>query len=252
MSNTALTLAYGKAQKSFAMDNISNSPVLPEEFERWKKTMEAEFQQFPDADYIEMKAKELDAQRARPNTKEETAVMLSKKKELRSLPTNLAEARAQAVSERERALALGDAAKVEQLDAEIARLDEASRSRVIMSSSMEAFSEINKRNRDRDLKRDALLAEEGRAKQGGFLAEIVQWSWVPILCSLGFVSRPFASDHIARSWTLAGSERLQPRSLARSLASSHPDGRPPRRHRHFSRRQPIQRQQYPENGHSAT
>ena len=69
MSNTGLYLSHGSAKKAFAMDNVSNSPASMEEFERWKKVMESDFEQFPEADYVEKKAAALEKQRIRPNTK---------------------------------------------------------------------------------------------------------------------------------------------------------------------------------------
>ncbi|KAI9024064.1 hypothetical protein DFJ74DRAFT_62708 [Hyaloraphidium curvatum] len=166
MSRTGLMLAHGAAKRLFSMDNVSNSPITEDEFRRWEKQMMADKVRFPDADYVDKKLDKLSKQRNRPNTKEEMSEMLQKKQQLRTVPTNLAEARAKLTMEREKAAQAGAADEVEKIDAELARLTELSRSRTAQSSQMDRLAEINKRNRDRDMVRGNRLADTERASMG--------------------------------------------------------------------------------------
>lgn len=169
MSNTGLMLSHGTAKKLFAMDNISNSPITPDEFDRWRKVLESEYQNFPNIDYIEKRVEKLNQQRNHANTKEEMSHMLQRKTALRTIPTNIAEARAKLSFERDRATATGNKEDIERIENEMARLDEVSKSRTKQSSAMEQFAEINRRNRDRDLLRGNRLADDERASKGEFV-----------------------------------------------------------------------------------
>ena len=95
--------------------------------------------------------------------------MLARKSQLRTGPTNVAEARAKLTLERERAVIQRKPDEVERIDEELARLNEVSKTRGVQSSQMEQFAEINRRNRDRDMSRGNRVAQDERAAQGGLL-----------------------------------------------------------------------------------
>jgi RNA polymerase-associated protein RTF1 len=154
IGNTAITkgaiLRYGKSERTFRFDVVSNSEFTEKEYGRWRAILQDEQIAPPSKRTAQSKAAAWEAFLAAPVSDEAVQAMVTAKRDAGNAHRNLVAERTTLLAQREEAEAAGNTEEMEQIDTELvalARELEASQSKRQGSSRLEALAEINRRNR---------------------------------------------------------------------------------------------------------
>ncbi|KAK9711857.1 RNA polymerase-associated protein rtf1 [Basidiobolus ranarum] len=148
MTDKALLLKHGKAEKVFLMDIVSNGDFTMHEYKRLEATISAEHLKMATLDHVEEKKKDLEKAHSYVLSDAEINAMIQKKTEFAKAPLNTAMEKAQIIRLRETAEQSGDHEQVQRLNAKLAELDELSSERKKGNGNrLDALAELNKRNR---------------------------------------------------------------------------------------------------------
>ena len=148
--NKGALLKYGKSERTFRLDIISNSLFTEKEFQRWKAVLTDEGQPIPSKKAVQAKADAWKAFLGQPVSDEVVQAMVAAKKEVGNAHRNLIAERTVLLNQRAEAESSGNLEECEQIDRELASLNqeiEQSQSKRQGSDRLEALAEINKRNR---------------------------------------------------------------------------------------------------------
>ncbi|ORY02879.1 plus-3-domain-containing protein [Basidiobolus meristosporus CBS 931.73] len=148
MTDRALLLKHGKAEKVFLMDIVSNGSFTMHEFKRLEATLHAEHLKMPTLDHVEEKKEDLEKAHSYVLSDAEINEMIQKKMQFAKAPLNTAMEKAQLIRLRETAEQSGDMEELQRLNAKLAELDELSNVRKkTHDNRLDALAELNKRNR---------------------------------------------------------------------------------------------------------
>jgi RNA polymerase-associated protein RTF1 len=150
MTNKAAVVKYGRSEKTFRMDVVSNSDFIQYEFDRWIETMKEEHQPIITKKTAVSRIAHWKDLESKPVSDEIVSAMVASKRELGSAPRNLISERTMLRHLREEALNSGNSAEVERIDDELAQLDKEFAAQPARSSAdtrLDALTELNKRNR---------------------------------------------------------------------------------------------------------
>lgn len=149
-TNKAAVLKYGRSEKTFRLDVVSNAPFTQGEFARWLETMREEHQAIPTRRSVQAKHQALTELQSRPISDETISAMIAAKRELGAAPRSLVAERTMLLHQREEALSRGNVAEVERIEEELAQVasELALQSQKSAGDSrLEALAELNRRNR---------------------------------------------------------------------------------------------------------
>ncbi|KAI5120538.1 hypothetical protein M0805_004546 [Coniferiporia weirii] len=172
--DTILELRHGKANKTFPMDKVSNSPFTEDEWRRLKATYENEKVKLPTRRAIEKKVQQYAKLAEQPLTETDVASILARKAELgRSAPTSRTSAtkaaleRTRLVQMRQLAQMRRDFKESAQLEAQIAALDAVQPQAAVIEEKEDILAKVNERNRqsNREAVRRAEAAEADRKRR---------------------------------------------------------------------------------------
>lgn len=149
-TNKAAILRYGKNEKTFRLDVISNAAFTQKEFDRWIETMREEHQPIITMRAAESRIRAWRELEARPLSDEIISAMVAAKRELGAAPRNLVAERTMLIHQREEALNSANTAEVERIEEELSQLENemaSQSSRGAAESRLHALAELNRRNR---------------------------------------------------------------------------------------------------------
>jgi RNA polymerase-associated protein RTF1 len=153
--NKAAILRYGKSERTFRLDVVSNSDFTPREFERWMSVLMEEKQTVPSLRSTTTKSEAWATFKDQPVSDEIIQAMLKAKKDLGQGHRNLVAEKTMLMHQREEAEASGNLEELEQIDLELADLakeiEESQSKKSVSSRRLEALAEINKRNRQANI-----------------------------------------------------------------------------------------------------
>jgi RNA polymerase-associated protein RTF1 len=163
-TNKAALLKYGKSEKTFRMDVISNSPFTQTEFDRWMETLKEEHQPIMPRRTAEDRVAHWRELESTPLSDEVVSAMVAAKRELGAAPRNLIAERTMLLHLRDEALHNGvGTEEIERIDEELAQLAKeqaAQPARQNGDTRLEALAELNRRNRQLNV----TLAREAERK----------------------------------------------------------------------------------------
>ncbi|KAI8082938.1 uncharacterized protein BX664DRAFT_339443 [Halteromyces radiatus] len=149
-SNRGLKVKYGKSEKVFPMDIISNQPVTQSEYTRLLNVLESERLRAPTMDHVEQKLEDLKKAKAYVLNHEEVSDMIARKRQVQGQNVSVAMERAEVLARLEHAKGYGDADEISRLTKRLQSLDELVDRGGNSGSQQHIWEEINKRNRERD------------------------------------------------------------------------------------------------------
>lgn len=149
-TNKAAILKYGKNEKTFCLDIISNSAFTQKEFDRWTETMKEEHQPIVTMRAAESRIQAWRELEARPLSDDIISAMVAAKRELGAAPRNLVAERTMLLHLKDEATSCSNKAELERIETELVQLDgemALQSSRSAPESRFDALAELNRRNR---------------------------------------------------------------------------------------------------------
>lgn len=154
----SLVLRHGKAEKTFLMDIISNSPFTEQEFERWFKVMSVEKQRVISKNLVNQRQETLEQARTRAYTEDEVSQMVAERQKHFSVPTNLAMKKVQLENELAHAREVGDHESVQELSGKVQDIAYQMETGE-QDKKVDVWAKLNERNRLKNL-HDVSQAEQ--------------------------------------------------------------------------------------------
>ncbi len=115
-TNTGLRLRFGRQERVFRLEFISNSPFTLSEFQKWRYTCEEQGFQLPTRDFVQSKADEIKKALTYEYSSADIDGILKKKEKFLKFPVNYAMTKARLMKEKDIALAEHDNDKVQDIE----------------------------------------------------------------------------------------------------------------------------------------
>ena len=152
-TNTGLKLKFGKQERVFRLEFVSNQPFAPAEFDKWKIAAEEAGLQLPTKDFAAAKQKEIREALSFQYSSTDVDAIIKRKEQFSNKTFNYAMKKSLLMKDKEHALQNGDHEKATELDTELndleVKAEDAEKRRYDGgASSISAVSFINNRNRD--------------------------------------------------------------------------------------------------------
>ena len=157
-----LRLKFGKEERVFRIEFISNQRIAPKEFQKWKEACEKANMTLPTLDFIKSKSSEIKKAVNYNYTSEDVEKIVQMKERFKKNPVNYAMAKARMMKEKEIALANGDEERAHELESKLNAIEErAEELDKKRSGSISTIGLINDRNRKKNVeKAEAAIMEE--------------------------------------------------------------------------------------------
>eukprot|EP00842_Homolaphlyctis_polyrhiza_P005311 jgi/Hompol1/5781/HPOL_004689-RA len=170
MTNTAIYVSHGKAEKLFLMDIASNGQFSEAEWHRYEQTLKVEKLPVPTHEHI--RRKQLVLKRAREHifTNEEISEIIRRKKAFNKNPANVALERLRLQQKLDAAIESKDQAQIDSLQKRISELAEAADQKFKSDTAhLELFDKLNEKRRENNFKygREAEKTAMQQRKQKG-------------------------------------------------------------------------------------
>ncbi|KAI8336358.1 hypothetical protein BC941DRAFT_354361 [Chlamydoabsidia padenii] len=149
-SNRGLKVKYGKSEKVFPMDIISNQPISQSEYTRLLNVLESERLRTPTMDQVERKVEDLKKAKSYVLNHQEVADMIARKRKVQGQNVSVAMERAEVLARLEHAKGYGNEDEINRLTQRLQSLDDLVERDGNDGSQQHIWEEINKRNRQRD------------------------------------------------------------------------------------------------------
>ncbi|KAI6236660.1 hypothetical protein M3Y95_00181200 [Aphelenchoides besseyi] len=147
-TNKGFKLKYGKDQRVYRLEFVSNSDFLPSEHVHWLQTMRSSSTKLPTMEEVERKQKEIAYFNNYQLASSDIDFMIKEKQRFQKTPTNFAIEKSRLMKEKADAEEQGNLARVKEIQQEIDdldfRADEAERTR---NSKLSAVTWINQKRR---------------------------------------------------------------------------------------------------------
>ena len=168
----AAILKYGKSEKTFCLDVISNSDFTQQEFDRWMDTLKEEHQPAISMKMAESRINAWSKFESIPLTDDIVSAMVAAKREIGSAPRNLLSEKTMLAHLREEAQSAGNYAEMERIEEELNLVNkelanQASSKSSASTSRMEALAEINRKNRRMNVMNSSVNPEVTTVKKSG-------------------------------------------------------------------------------------
>ena len=152
-TNTGLKLKFGKQERVFRLEFISNQPFSPAEFDKWKIAAEDAGQQLPTKDFVQGKQNEIRQALNYQYSSADIDAIIKRKEQFSNKTFNYAMRKAALTKDKDYALQNGDHERATELDSQLleleAKAEDAEKRRYEGgASSISAVSFINNRNRN--------------------------------------------------------------------------------------------------------
>ena len=194
-TNTGLKLKFGKQERVFRLEFISNSPLTPTEFLKWKDTMEQADFLMPTKDFVQSKHEEIKKALSYEFTSADVDHIIEKKEKFNKNPKNYAMYKARLMKEKEIAQTEGDQEKASELETQLNDLEHRAEEldkRRTGTTTITAVALINNRNRRRNVEKAelAIMEEIERKKVEG----VIQNPFLRRKCNPRMVTKQLDED----------------------------------------------------------
>ena len=172
-TNTGLKLKFGNQERVFRLEFISNSPMQPQEFHKWRITCEEANMALPTLDFVRSKSSEIKKTMSHEYSSEDVDKIVAQKERFHHHPFNFAMRKARLLKEKDMAIADGDDTKASELGNRLNDLEErAEELDKKRTSTISSVALINDRNRKANVSKaeEAIRLEMAQAKIDGFKA----------------------------------------------------------------------------------
>lgn len=169
-TNKLIKVRYGKAEKNFRLEFISNSDFAANEFTEWKEKLEAEKIDLPKRSAITLKQQELARAANYQFNESEIEFMVREKAKFNKNPSNYAMKKTQLLKEKEHAEQMNNYVEAERIQQELNHIEERAKELDKQRThSIAAISFINERNRAKNIQEaeKAILAEAEKERASG-------------------------------------------------------------------------------------
>ena len=147
-TNTGLRLRFGKQERVFRLEFISNQPASDSEFIKWKETIDQANMALPYCDFVRSKQHEIKKAMSYEYTSEDIDKIVAQKERFHKHPKNYAMYKSRLNREKEIATANGDEEKAKELEEKLNELEErAEELDKKRTSTISTVALINDRNR---------------------------------------------------------------------------------------------------------
>lgn len=169
-TNAGVKLKFGKQERVFRLEFVSNQPITPQEFAKWKATCEDSHMALPTLDFVKTKQAEIKKAMNYEYTSDDVDKIVAQKEKFHRHPINYAMHKARLMKEREIAMSHGDEDKAKDLERKLneheERAEELDKKR---TSTISSVSLINDRNRKANVSKAerAIWNEMKRTKEEG-------------------------------------------------------------------------------------
>lgn len=169
-TNLGLKLKFGKQERVFRLEFISNQRISPQEFNKWKEACEESNVIVPTIEFVKSKASEIKKALNYNYTSADIDQIVAQKEKFQRHPINYAMYKARLIKDKEIAMAEGEEEKAAELDQKINDLEErAEELDKKRTSTISSVSLINDRNRKANVQKaeTAILLEIKAKKDEG-------------------------------------------------------------------------------------
>lgn len=169
-TNKLIKVRYGKSEKTFRLEYISNSDFAANEFTEWKEKLEAEKIDLPKRSAITLKQAELARAANYQFNESEIEFMVREKAKFNKNPSNYAMKKTQLLKEKEHAEQMNNYIEAERIQKELNEIEERAKELDKQRThSIAAISFINERNRAKNIQEaeKAILAEAEKERASG-------------------------------------------------------------------------------------
>ena len=169
-TNIGLKLKFGKQERVFRLEFISNQHIMPQEFAKWKEACEEANVPLPTIESVKSKAKEIKQAMNYNYTSDDIDKIVAQKEKFQRHPTNYAMTKARLIKEKDIAVANGQDEQANEYENRLKELeDRAEELDKKRTATISTVALVNDRNRKKNLEKAeaALLAEaKKRADEG--------------------------------------------------------------------------------------
>ena len=168
-TNLGLRLKLGAAERVFRMEYVSNSQFTLSEFEKWRQMCQEKSINLPTKDFVSNKKEDIDKALNYEYSSRDIDEILQKKERFNKNPVNYAMRKAKLMKEKEIAQADHDHEKANDIDKQLADLEQKAEEldkKRTENTRISSISLINNRNRKNNvLKAEQAIQEEMRRKE---------------------------------------------------------------------------------------
>ena len=172
-TNLGLRLKFGKEERVFRVEFISNQHISPQEFEKWKDACQKADLPLPTIEFVKSKAQAIKKANNYNYTSDDIEKIVLQKEKFASNPKNYAMAKARWMKEKEIAIANGDEEKGREMEEKLHNLEErAEELDKKRTNTISSVALINDRNRKANVDRayEAIRVEMEVKKREGEVA----------------------------------------------------------------------------------
>ena len=172
-TNLGLRLKFGKEERVFRVEFISNQHISPQEFEKWKDACQKADLPLPTIEFVKSKAQAIKKANNYNYTSDDIEKIVEQKEKFASNPKNYAMAKARWMKEKEIAIANGDEEKGREMEEKLHNLEErAEELDKKRTNTISSVALINDRNRKANVDRayEAIRVEMEVKKREGEVA----------------------------------------------------------------------------------
>merc|ERR1712223_132495 len=170
-TNIGTKLKFGKEERVFRLEFISNQRISPQEFVKWKEACADANLTLPTIESVKAKEKEIKKALNYSFTSEDVDKMVAQKEKFQRNPVNYAMHKARLIKDKDIAVANGEDVRAKEMEAKLNELEERAeeldkkRTHTISSVSL-----INDRNRKANVEKaeSAIRLEIKKKAEGGF------------------------------------------------------------------------------------
>merc|ERR1712062_791559 len=149
-TNVGLKLKFGKQERVFRLEFISNQHIMPQEFAKWKEACEEANVPLPTIEFVKAKAKEIKQAVNYNYTSDDIDKIVAQKEKFQRHPINYAMTKARLVKEKDMALANGQNEAAAEFEKKLDDLEELDKKR---TASISSVAWVNRQNRKKNLEK---------------------------------------------------------------------------------------------------
>merc|ERR1712156_251860 len=169
-TNIGTKLKFGKEERVFRLEFISNQRISPQEFVKWKEACHEANINLPTIESVKAKSKEIKQAMNYSFTSDDVDKMVAQKEKFQRNPVNYAMRKARLIKDKEVALGQGDDERAKEVEQKLNELeDRAEELDKKRTSTISSVSLINDRNRKANVQKaeQAIEIEIERKKREG-------------------------------------------------------------------------------------
>merc|ERR1712083_1203580 len=169
-TNIGTKLKFGKEERVFRLEFISNQRISPQEFVKWKEACADANLTLPTIESVKTKAKEIKQALNFSFTSDDVDKMVAQKEKFQRNPVNYAMRKARLIKDKEVAIGQGDDERAKQMETKLNELEErAEELDKKRTSTISSVSLINDRNRKANVSKaeQAIMVEIKKKEEEG-------------------------------------------------------------------------------------